>query len=229
MKLRVMLKTTGIAAFAAGVSLASASKAMAGDWYAGAGVSSSKNAYDAADYERPGVTNTQNDRSPGYRVLGGYRFTPKFAVEGGYGDIGAFKYKYGSTTAMGNARDATKISAWTLAGVGQYYLSSAFSLLGKLGLANVEYRDTLTYDNTALNGPGMAQYAPLGTTMTSRETSKISSKLYYGFGLQYDLTKSIGLRGLYEDYGSQGSASPTGLGTGRGRVTQFSTDIVFRF
>ena len=47
MKLQTKLNISGIAA--AAISLAPATSAMAGEWYAGAGVTSSKNAYNAQD------------------------------------------------------------------------------------------------------------------------------------------------------------------------------------
>ena len=225
MKLQAILKTAAIAA-AAGVSLASATNAVAGDWYAGVGVSASKIAYNAQDYQKLGVANTQDDRSSRFGLIGGYQFTPNWALEGGYADIGKFRYKYSSST-VGDARDATDASALNLAAVGLLPVFNAFSLVGKLGVARVQYNDSYTYDNST--AAGIAQYAPLGTAMTVRNANRTRTGFYYGLGLQYDFSKSVGLRGLYEDYGSQGSESPTGLGTGRGKLSQYSAYLVFKF
>ena len=57
------------------------------------------------------------------RVFGGYQFTPNFAMEGGYQDLG-------SVTASGHAATVT---AFDFSFVGSWEMGNRFALLGRVG------------------------------------------------------------------------------------------------
>lgn len=90
------------------------------------------------------------------------------------------------------------VEAWTLAGTGTMPLNQQWSLLGKLGVAS--------------NRP---QYAGAGDR----------TDLYVGLGVGYSLSRNLGLRLEYEDFGK---LSKNGLGpNSRGNNTSLSMKYMF--
>ena len=58
------------------------------------------------------------------RIFGGYQFTPNFAMEGGYQDLG-------SVTASGHAATVT---AFDFSFLGSWEMGNRFALLGRVGM-----------------------------------------------------------------------------------------------
>lgn len=146
------------------------------------------------------------DTDIGYRNFGGFRFSRNFGVELGYSDLGrspdsvepAFlpQQKYGAHT-----------SAWTLAGTGVLPLGSAFSIQGRLGVSLAAPDATLIAAGSGI-GSAFPRYRPT---------------VLWGFGGQYDVTGSVGLRLDYNNFGRVGD-DPNGA-----RSDLWSINAVVRF
>lgn len=78
-------------------------------------------------------------KDTGFKLYGGYGFTPNFSLEYGYTDLGKFSTANGSLKAKGFFADA----------VGTLPLGSQWSAIGRLGLfnASLEDRDSVDGDS----------------------------------------------------------------------------------
>jgi OOP family OmpA-OmpF porin len=100
------------------------------------------------------------DDDIGFKLLGGYRFHPNIAAEVGYG--------------MLYDKDDVEVTALEFVAVGMFPIGNQFSILGKLGLANVE-ADT-------------------------RFGSEDKTELTWGLGVQFDVSRNLGVRALWQRY-----------------------------
>jgi OmpA-OmpF porin, OOP family len=100
------------------------------------------------------------DDDIGFKLLGGYRFHPNIAAEVGYG--------------MLYDKDDVEVTALEFVAVGMFPIANQFSILGKLGLANVE-ADT-----------------PFG--------SEDKTELTWGIGAQFDFSRNLGVRAVWQRY-----------------------------
>lgn len=123
------------------------------------------------------------DSDIGYRNFGGYRFTRHWGVELGYSDLGR---GYGAESSQFEAQKyGAQTSAWTLAGTGVLPIGKDFSLQGRLGLS------VATPDATAMSaGTGIGSAFP-----------RYRPTVLWGFGGQFDVTGSVGLRVDYNNFG----------------------------
>jgi OmpA-OmpF porin, OOP family len=99
-----------------------------------------------------------------------------FRILGGYQINRNFaaEISYSDFGDAGTGSANVKANAWELVGVGSYPLANQFSVFGKLGFALVEVK-------------------ALGVTDDKTE-------LTYGFGVQYDFTPKVGIRGQWQRY-----------------------------
>jgi OOP family OmpA-OmpF porin len=138
--------------------------------------------YLAADFGRmaysntnPGGTDFTNPSA--FRISGGYRFSPTFALEGGYAALAD------ATQSSGSSSATLKNSALQMAAVGTLLAYDQFELFGKLGVSVNSIRASGTGSLSGLN--------------TSHSTS-FSSIL--GIGVQYNVNKQFGIRAQYEKF-----------------------------
>lgn len=132
---------------------------------------------------RPAVPAIE-DTDIGYRHFGGYRFSRNWGVELGYSDLG--RGNEGMEPGfLSHQRSGAQTSAWTLAGTGVLPLGSAFSIQGRLGLSVATPEATLITPGAGI-GSAFPRYRPT---------------VLWGFGGQYDLTGSVGLRVDYNNFG----------------------------
>jgi OOP family OmpA-OmpF porin len=112
----------------------------------------------------------------GWKLFGGWRFTPYLAFEGGYADFGDAK---GDTVIFGQDVNG-EISADSLFAelIGSVPIGKGGLLLGKLGVANVDVE--LKTDIFAV---------PLGTSTSSFSTD--STDAVYGLGAEFGFTRSL--------------------------------------
>ena len=96
------------------------------------------------------------------------------------------------------AAGTTKGNAWELVGIGAWPLIERVSAYGKLGVYRGE-----------LKAPG------------AKETN---NDLTYGAGLQYDLTRQVGVRGEWQRYNKMGGGS-----IAETNVDVLSVGVVYRF
>jgi len=112
------------------------------------------------------------DDDIGFKILGGYRFHPNIAAEVGYG--------------MLYDKDDVEVTALEFVAVGMFPIANQFSILGKLGLANVEV-DT-----------------PFG--------SEDKTELTWGVGVQFDINRNLGVRALFQRYETDEAVDVIGIG-----------------
>jgi len=148
----------------------------------------------------------------GFKLLLGHQFTPNFALEGGYVNLG--KAKYNAALADGNASANYKNSGAVIDAVGIVPLTNEFSLFGKGGLY---------YGKTSLdvsNGSAAAGSAFSGLDNTWK------TSLNYGAGVSYAINQNVSLRGEYERFSHVGDNVSTG---GKSNVDLLSVGIVAKF
>lgn len=118
--------------------------------------------------------------------------------------------------AGGRALD-TKADGWNLFAVGFVPLSGDFSLYGKLGTLY----STTKADLSVTSGVAL----PAGT-ITGRKRSEWNWA--YGLGVQYEINKTLSVRGEWEHYaklGNEGNADSTG----QFNVNLYSVGLNFKF
>ncbi len=147
-------------------------------------------------------------RGLGYKIFGGYKFNPNFALEGGYFDLGKFGFT-ATTMPVGTLNGSIKIRGINLDAVGILPITEKFSAFGRLGAQYAQAKDSF-------NGTGAV--VPINP---SPKKSAINYKA--GLGLQYDLTDSLGLRGEAERFRIN-----DGVGN-KGDINMLSVGLVFQF
>lgn len=113
-----------------------------------------------------------------WRVFGGYQFHRNFSAELGYANLGEATIDFGPGDQFsGEAR------AWDISAVGMLPVGPV-SLIGRLGLyrANTELRDSATGESA----------------------DESNSGVLFGLGVQYDVTKNLGLRAEWQQYADVG-------------------------
>jgi OmpA-OmpF porin, OOP family len=100
------------------------------------------------------------DDDIGFKFLGGYQFHRNIAAELGYGLL----YDKGGA----------EVKALELVAVGMFPIANQFSLIGKLGLANVDVEVAGSSDD--------------------------KTELTWGLGVQYDFSRNLGVRALWQRY-----------------------------
>lgn len=197
-----------------------ASQANAQDsrWYVGGSIGQSYADYNREDYQWDGITNSQDERSTGYKATVGYLFNKHISLEAAYVNLGKFNWRYHDSAVGGNAQDETKVSGFNFSVVGKLPVTDSFSFLGKVGAFRSKTKDNFTQD---------AAFAVHGSARGL--VSETKTNFSYGVGAEYALTKSIAIRAEYENFGEGGSASPDGNGTGRSTTSLFSVGAIYSF
>jgi OOP family OmpA-OmpF porin len=193
MKLARASGTLGLAALAAIAS----PFAVAADsgWYGGISIGQSR-ARIADDRIRSqllgsGLTMTSindDNRDTGYKLFGGYKFDKNFAVEGGYFNLGKFGFT-ANTTPAGALTGTGKFQGLNLDAVGILPFTEKFSGFARAGLIYTQAKDTFT-------GTGGAA----SIAANNPNPKKSEGNFKFGFGVQYDFTPALGLRGEWERY-----------------------------
>ena len=205
-----MKKLTLAVVTVAGLALAPTAFAMDDGWYMLAGVgrttsNSDKSTLDSAVAAAGGVGFSSSLNEPTvYKLQAGYKINKNFAVEGGY--LGSNNEAY--TAQGGNLATPLNASAhvtgWNVTAVGILPLSEQFSLLGKLGIANIR---------------GSATVSGGGITVSADGTKTSAT---YGIGAQYDFTKQFFGRFDVDSYN-------VGSSTASDRSTVWMVNVGFHF
>lgn len=200
---------------AAGVS---GPNAVAADsnWYAGANVGLSQANIDTGRIAREltgaGFTIgsvTADDSHMGGKLFAGYQFHRNFAIEGGYVDLGRFTYTATTTAPTGVLDAKMRRQGANLDLVGNMPITGSLSALGRVGVVYTSVRDSLT-------GTG-------GVVVPFPNPGKGDTSAKFGLGLQYDLSKGVGLRGEIERYQISDSAGNVGT------IEMYSAGLVVKF
>ena len=97
------------------------------------------------------------DDDIGFKILGGYQFHRNIAAELGYG--------------LMYDKSGVEVKALEAVAVGMFPIANQFSIIGKLGLANIDVN------------PGDDK-----------------TELTWGVGVQYDFSRNLGVRALWQRY-----------------------------
>ena len=148
-----------------------------------------------------GVTNLSSSltsHDTGYKIFGGYQFTPNIAVEGGYVWLGTQKYR--ATYTGGTASVDAKGEGFNIDVLGILPLGDSFSLFAKVGAIDAKMSGSVT-----ATGPG-------GTAAVN--VSQTQWKANYGIGATYNFAPALGLRAEIErfDFPSSSSANLYSVG-----------------
>lgn len=127
--------------------------------------------------------------NPGaYDINGGYRFSRNLAVEAGYVKLGDSSLI--TVLPGGTLTETLSSSAFYVAAIGSYPVSSAFDIYGKLGIDNVS-----------------ESYSLVGTLGTNVSGSASHTNLTYAVGGAYHFNEHWAGRLQYAGYGDAGSGS----------------------
>lgn len=153
-------------------------------------------------------SSSDDTSSTGGKLFGGYQFSPYFAVEGGYFDLGKFDYR-ANTTPAGSFNVNNRIRGLNLDLVGTAPLTDRFSVFGRIGAAYAQNR--ASFASTGL----VPAYT--GNTRTNDTNLKV------GLGLQYAITEALAVRAELERYRVSDPIR------NRGHVDMASVGLVYRF
>jgi OOP family OmpA-OmpF porin len=120
-----------------------------------------------------------DDKDTGWKLFGGYKFTPNFAVEGAWIDLGKVSASAGGATATG------KVDGFQVAAVGMYPINPQFGIFGKVGA----YR----WDAT-VSAPGFGSVSDNGTD------------IMFGAGVNWNFSRQFGMRAEWERFDIDGDA-----------------------
>jgi OOP family OmpA-OmpF porin len=122
------------------------------------------------------------DEDTTWKILGGYKINRTFAVELGYATL--FDK---SVSGIG-----VDVTAWDLVGVASFPIADKFSVFGKLGFA--------MWEAEATSVPGFGTVEDDGTDLT------------FGIGLQYDVSRNLGIRAQWQRYDVDADADLMSIG-----------------
>ncbi len=184
-------------------------------WYAGANVGRTKSKIDDAritsrllggGFATSSISNDDSDT--GYKLFAGYKFNRNFALEGGYFDLGRFGYS-ATTVPAGTLNGKIKLNGLNLDAVGILPINQKFSAFGRVGVNYADAKDSFS-------GTG-------AVVVTNPNPSKREANLKLGLGLQYDFTRSVGMRAEVERYRINDAVGS------KGDVDMISAGLVYRF
>jgi len=160
-------------------------------WYGGFGAGSARADMDAdplvAGLRSAGFSTTAIDMEGddiGWKVLGGYSFTPRIALEGSYIDLGDFDFNTRMLPTAVQTGDAS-IRGFGLDLVGTLPLKGNMSVFGKVGISNLRIEQSF---GTSLPAGGFVNRTERGT------------KGKFGGGLQYRVSDALSLRAELERF-----------------------------
>ena len=151
---------------------------------------------------------TEDNRSTGYKLLGGYQFNRNFAVEGGYFDLGRFNYAV-NTIPLGSFSSDTRVRGLNLDLLGMLPLTEQFSIFGRVGAAYAQSRSNFTRTGAL----------PLINAPASRNDTNVK----VGLGMQYAFTEALAVRAELERYRISDPVR------NRGNIDMASIGLVYRF
>ena len=184
-------------------------------WYAGFNIGQAKAKIDDARIAKgllgSGFTMTSitdDDKDTGYKIFGGYQFNKYFAFEGGYFDLGKFGFT-AVTVPTGSLSGQIKLKGFNLDAVLSLPFTEKFSVFGRIGVNRADAKD-------AFSGTG-------AVNVVVPNPSKGGTNYKFGGGLQYDFTRSFGMRAELERYRIDDAVN------NKGDIDLASLGLLFRF
>lgn len=184
-------------------------------WYIGANVGQSNATIDderiTSDLLGKGfsrTTITDDDRSTGYKIFGGYQYNRYLAVEAGYFDLGNFGFN-ATTVPAGTLSGNIKLKGLNLDLVGTLPISEKLSVMGRVGANYADATDSFV---------GTGAVKVLDPNPSERDTN-----LKVGLGLQYAFTPALAMRAEVERYRINDAIG------NKGDIDLVSLGLVYRF
>ncbi|MDP1831852.1 MAG: OmpA family protein [Geothrix sp.] len=184
-------------------------------WYVGANVGQSRAKIDDQGIINGllagGLTTTSisdRDSNLGYKLFGGYQMNKYFALEGGYFDLGKFGFT-AATLPAGTLNGDIKLKGLNFDLVFSLPFTERFSAFARAGVIHAEAKDSFT---------GTGAVTVLNPTPSKRDTN-----YKFGVGLQYDFTRSFGVRAEVERYRINDAVNS------KGDIDLASVGVLFRF
>ncbi|MBT9465035.1 OmpA family protein [Hydrogenophaga sp.] len=184
-------------------------------WYAGANAGRT-----GAEIDDPRITSgllgqgfsttsiDDRDRSTGFKLYGGYQFSPHLALEGGYFDLGKFGYT-ANTVPAGTLNGEMRVRGLNLDLVGTLPLTGKLSALGRVGVNYARVND---------------RFSGTGAVNVSNPTaSKSQANVKYGVGLNYAFNDALNMRLEVERYRVNDAIG------NKGDIDMVSVGLVYRF
>ncbi len=149
-----------------------------------------------------------DDKGTGFKLFGGYQFNRYLSLEGGYFDLGKIGYQ-ATTLPAGTLNGELKVSGLNLDLVLNVPFTERFSAFARVGAAHANAKDTFVATGAVL--------------VTNPNPSERSTNVKFGAGLQYDFTKSFGMRAEVERYRINDAVG------NKGDIDLASLGVLFRF
>lgn len=161
------------------------------------------------------TTLSKDEGDIGWKLFGGYAFNRYVAIEGGYVDLGKISATRNMTApAIGSIGVKLTNTGLFADVVGKLPVGGDVSLLAKIGAVYSETKASFSATGAVRLAVG------LDPNPSARETN-----LKFGLGVQYDITKTIALRGEWERYNALGKSNTTS----EGDVDLFALNLMFKF
>ena len=179
-----------------------------GPWYVGGSIGQSRAdtqdvARDAAnllrdDYGATSVYSSQNETDTSWKLYAGYKLNKNFSIEGGYANFGQFDAKAGGIISGSPVTVKGTVDSYAIFvdAVGTLPLNDQFSLFGKVGGAYAHTKAKVTGSWRGF------------VDSSSDSANNFVPKL--GLGAEFNITKSVAIRGEYEHYFNVGDKDKTG-------------------
>lgn len=216
MKTNKFTKASGALSLLALIGLVSPSaQAFDEGWYGGFGLGSARTKIEdskisstllGAGFTTTSVTEDEN--SLAWKILGGYQFNRFIAVEGGYFNLGKFDFT-AQTLPPGTLEGEFKLQGINLDLVGMIPFTDRFSAFGRVGVHYAQTKDRFT-------GTGLV-------VVPDPNRRENGANYKFGAGVEYALTRSLGLRAEAERYRVN-----DGVGN-KSDVDLFSAGLIYRF
>ena len=153
-------------------------------------------------------TLSEDRRDTAYKAYLGVPLSPNWALEAGYFDLGRFGFT-ASTTPAGGLSGSARVKGLNLDVVGFLPITDRWSLLGRLGAAYAQTKDSFS-------GTG-------AVSVIDPSPSKYETNYKYGIGMQYAFTPSMSMRLEAERYRINDAVGS------RSDVDMISLGLVFHF
>jgi len=145
-----------------------------------------------------------DDTSVAGKLFGGYQLDQTFAVEVGYTYLGKFK------ASLPGGSDETKVQALEASVVATWPIAARTALFGRFGGYYASVRETISFAGSS---------------------SDNNVDLTFGFGVRYDVTPKLAVRGDWQRYLDVGGPN-VALGAGTGDLSSidvFGVGFFYRF
>lgn len=159
----------------AGLVMACPFASMANDWYVGIGLGQAENKQRLSKLGGPSFIGTVDNEDSSWKIFGGYRLWDEYvAVEVSYADLGTTTV---SGTSGGSASTGTQeMETFTIGLAGRIPITDPLGVIINLGFS----RNSSKINST------------IGATSTFEGATDF--EFYYGGGLQYEFSDTIGAR-----------------------------------